>query len=312
MRNHHSISPKLLAVCGAGISLAQIASGAIGLDGTLDAEYGSAVSVQTVETGFGDNFSELDAAYARIQGGNLYLMLTGNLENNFNKLNIFIDSTAGGQNTIGGSNPPNDNWASKHNGFTFDAGFSADYLFILRNGGTQFDLDYSQVGGGALSFDSFGNVFGGSTQGAAMTGPGANLGFAFGIAFNNSNAAGVLGGNNAANQAAALAVMTGMELVIPLTALGNPANGSSIRISAMINGSNHDYLSNQYLGGLTPPQGNLGGDGLGNFTGSVGGVNLNNFTGDQFFTVVVPEPSSLALLGLGAGAACWLRRRKVA
>ena len=35
------------------------------VDGTKDAEYGGPLAVQTVETQFGDNFSELDAGYAK-------------------------------------------------------------------------------------------------------------------------------------------------------------------------------------------------------------------------------------------------------
>jgi len=285
------------------------------IDGTKDLVYGPAVSVQTVETQFGDanpnSGSELDAAYARVMNNTLYLMLTGNLEANFNKLNIFIDSKVGGQNSIvGGSNPANDGWASKYNGFTFDTGFTADYLFILRNGNTQFDLDYTVVGGAGNQFDTYANVFGGALQGATTTGAGANLGFSFGVAFNNSNVGGVLGGTGAANQIAAQAVTTGVELAIPLTALGNPGAGDVIRISAMINGSNHDYLSNQFLGGLTPPQGNLGGDGNGGFNGTVGQLNLNNFGGDQYFIVQVPEPSALALMSLGS-LALFARRRRV-
>ena len=47
--------------------------------------------------------SELDAAYARVSGGRLYLMLTGNHESNFNKLDVFIDSVVGGENTLSGA-----------------------------------------------------------------------------------------------------------------------------------------------------------------------------------------------------------------
>jgi hypothetical protein len=78
----------------------------------------------------------------------------------------------------------------------------------------------------------------------------------------------------------------------------------------MINGTGHNFLSNQLLGGLPAPQGNLGGDGNGNFTGTLSGINLNNYAGDQFFTVVVPEPSTYALVGLGLGALLAFRRRK--
>jgi len=132
------------------------------LDGMRDVSY-ELRSVQTVETQFGDGNpnggSELDAAYAWVEGGTLYLMLTGNLENNFNKLNVFIDSRAGGENVLtndanfGGNNPANDGWAAKYAGFAFDTGFDADYLLILRNGnvgGDRFDVDFAVVGGGRV------------------------------------------------------------------------------------------------------------------------------------------------------------------
>jgi hypothetical protein len=291
------------------------------LDGTRDASYGLR-SVQTVETQFGDanpnGGSELDAAYAQIHDGTLYLMLTGNLENNFNKLNIFIDSIAGGQNQLqnadgsGGNNPTNDGWAGKYAGFMFDNGFEADYMVILRNGnfgGDRFDIDYAVIGGGGAAFETASSVFG-----ASLTGSNANaLPLAgIGVAHDRSNTAGVAGGTNAANQAAAAAVTTGIELAIPLSALGNP-DPQDIKVSAMISGSNHDYLSNQFLGGLTPPQGNLGGDGSGGFNGTVGQLNLKSdvyASGDQFFTVV-PEPSSMLLAGLAlVGFAGIGRQRK--
>ena len=56
---------------------------------------------------------------------------------------------------------------------------------------------------------------------------------------------------------------------------------------------------------VTPPQGNIGGDGAGGFNGTVGQINLNNFAGEQFF--VVPEPASVVLVAL-AGVTL-LRRR---
>lgn len=293
-------------------ALTSVANGLPILDGVRDASYGPAKSVQTVETGFGDanptGGSELDAAYASIEGGMLYLMLTGNLENNFNKLNIFIDSQAGGQNVLqndgnfGGNNPENDNWASKYAGFTFDAGFEADYLLTLRNGnsgGDRFDIDFAVIGGGLGAYQLGADLFGGS-----LTGANANaLPNGIGVAFNNSNVGGVVGGSGAADPAAAQAVTTGIELGIPLAAIGNPAG--AFKISAMINGSNHDFLSNQFLGGLPAGQVNLGGDGNGGFNGTVGKLNLNNFAGDQFF--IVPEPGSLILLG---GLAALVRRRR--
>lgn len=300
----------MLATCG---TVASIAAAGPVLDGFRDALYGNAVSVQTVQTQFGDGNpnggSELDAAYARVEGGYLYLMLTGNLENNFNKLNIFIDSKAGGQNVLqnadgfGGNNPTNDGWAGKHAGYTFDTGFDADYMLIVRNGNfgnDRFDIDFATIGGGAGAFVASGDVFGGS-----LTGSNTNaLSNGIGVAFDRSNTGGVSGGDQAADQDAARAVTTGIEFAIPLSELGNP--GTEIHISAMINGSNHDYLSNQFLGGLTPPQGNLGGDGSGGYNGTVGQLDMNDFAGQQYFTVTVPTPAGLALLAI---AGLPLRRR---
>lgn len=302
----------LLFFTGAAASSAPV------LDGVRDASYGSAAAVQSVETGFGDNFSELNAAYARVDGGTLFLMLTGNLESNFNKLNIFFDSRAGGQNVLqndgnfGGNNPENDGWAAKHAGMTFDAGFEADYLLTLRNGffgGARFDIDYAVIGGGLGNYVTGPDIFGG-----ALTGSNASaLANGIGVAFNNSNAAGIGGGNGApADQTAAQAVATGIELAIPLAAIGNPVG--AFTISAMINGSNHDYLSNQFLGGLPAGTSNLGGDGTGLYNGSVSQINLNNFAGNQYFRVVaapapVPEPASLLLVSGPLSFLFWRRRR---
>src|SRR5262245_1467137 len=78
--------------------------------------YGAARSVQNTRTQCGDSVngdpriadvgSELDQVFAVVSGGRLNVLITGNLEDNFNRLEVFIDSTPGGVNTINGDALP--------------------------------------------------------------------------------------------------------------------------------------------------------------------------------------------------------------
>lgn len=318
----------LVALCGCAASA--IAQTPV-IDGTVDASYGAPIVVQQVQTGFGDvnagnpNGSELDAAYAKVDGGRLYLMLSGNQEHNFNKLDVFFDTVAGGENTLSGTPDYDFNngggWISSNfNGMTFDAGFDADYHLTSR-WGNNYEVDFVNRQGGAsamvpgatgIGSPNFGEQSSGSIL-AGNVGPnasGSSLTENLQFAIDNNNLAGVAGGSGAADQAAAAAVTTGMEFSISLADLGLPANFvGEIKIAAMINNGDHNYLSNQILGGLPGGQGNLGGDGSGGFIGDLSGVDFNNYAGNQYFTVqVVPAPASAALLGLGAFAG--LRRRR--
>lgn len=319
-----------------GLSMLATAGLAQVVDGSLDGAYGAARAVQTVQTQFGDanppgnlGGSELDAAYATFNGSRLFLMFTGNHEPNFNKLDIFIDSVAGGENQL--TNIPGydfnsgGGWISQNmGGMRFDAAFTADYhLFSRWGSGTgAYSVDFvNRMGGGSAmvpgatgsSPNAVGLIAAGSIL-AGNVGPnasGSSLSQNLHFAINNNNNAGVTGGTGAANQAAALAVTTGMEFSIDLADLGNPAPGSVIRIAAMINNGDHNYLSNQILGGLPAPQGNLGGDGNGGFTGTLSGIDFNNFAGAQYFEVrVVPEPATLAVLGVGVLALVRKRRSR--
>lgn len=296
------------------------------VDGTRDGAYGGPIAVQSVETQFGDSSGglsgggELNAAYATIDGGRLYLMLTGNIEPNFNKLSLFIDSRPGGENVLSNQLQYDFNNVSQNfGGLTFDAGFEADYHLYSRWGGGAFSVDVvDRTNGPAVTGNGAeASVGAGTPVQSGLINPGNNGANSVGgrtitgfitqpiiFGFNNNNSGGVLGGTGAANAAAAIAATTGLELSIALADLGNPG---VIRIHAVYGNGDNNYHSNQTLAGLPAGTGNLGGNGAGGFTGSLSGVNFNNFAGNQYFTIVVPEP---ATLGLMAGAWLTMRRRR--
>lgn len=287
------------------------------IDGNRDALYGAPAAVQTVDTGFGDNDSELDAAYGSCEGGRLSLFLAGNVEANFNRLEIFIDSRAGGQGVYDAAG--NDNTGAM-DGLVFDAGFTADYQVIFRRGtdlGNQrVDVDFADLAGQSAS-GYFDVMSGSGLDGIGSTGTGVNASALF-VAYDGSNAAGVGGGSGAANQAAAAAVVTGLELSIALADLGYDGS-QPLRVMVGQNNVGHDYWSNQFLGGVAAPQGNLGGDGTGGFTGE-GAIDFTTIAGNQSFeacgAVAVVEVPTLGhagaalLAALLAGAAIFAVRRR--
>ena len=278
--------------------LAATAQAAINVDGTLDADYGAALATQTVNTGCGDSTvgdgtsaggSELDAGYGVVQGGNLYIMLTGNFEANGNRVNVFISDGRSGQSTL--AVPATGNMQAM-NGSLFSPGFSATLAMDFNDyAGTAFVEEYSLVGSPSGGYvGSFG-----LTGGIGTGSPGGSI--VYGL--NNLNAAGVNGSApTAASAAAADAVTTGLEIAIPLSLLGYPTSG--IMVLADINGGGDGYLSNQFLPGLPVGSGNVG----------TSGFNFGSTSG-EYFTVPVPEPTTAALLGLaGLATVIAARNRK--
>lgn len=231
----------------------------IGVDGTLDAVYGPALAVQDTPTGFGDstlgepdsaNGSELDAAYGIIRCGTLHLLLTGNIASNFTRLELFIDSQPGGQNRLRGDNANVDGNALNRlgddgsgNGLRFDATFDPDHWFGLSGGGQPYRLNvYSAAlltsGGGAGGFlgasvaAGDGNLVGGTNP------------FRVRATIDNRNVLGV----DDMFALDALNAVTGVELAIPLAAIGNPRG--VVRVAAFIRSPDRNIVSNQVLGGI--------------------------------------------------------------
>ena len=132
----------------------------------------ASLSVQNTNTFFGDSTlddlvasgqgSEIDQMFGRIENGRLYVVVAGNVQNNFEKLEVFIDSVSGGVNQIntdpfsndpnsnvpygmdsfccGGFPPPvggntfNEGALQRMDGLKFDSSFSADYALTFTHG----------------------------------------------------------------------------------------------------------------------------------------------------------------------------------
>ncbi|MEO1495904.1 MAG: hypothetical protein AAFV43_02015 [Planctomycetota bacterium] len=140
--------------CTASAGAAPTVDGSLGGD---NAFYGPALSVQNTNTQYGNatngdprfanGGSEINAVYSAVVGDRLHVLITGNLESNYNKLSVFIDSEPGGMNRIDGGNapagvdpfccPPDQDGAEalqELDGLRFDAGFAADHFFGFSNG----------------------------------------------------------------------------------------------------------------------------------------------------------------------------------
>lgn len=282
------------------LAAAGLAGGAMGqLDGMNVGAGLPLVAVQDTATFFGDSSgadqgapfgSELNALYGTISGGTLQLGMTGNLQANFNKMWIFIDGVAGGEQTLAGDNSDGGFGEINNLGFTFDNGFEPDH-------GLRFE-----VGDGFLGVNSFDLIDNTSASVFSAGGAGAlpltdaTDGIVT-VGWDNANGAGVTD----ADASGALTATQGWEINIDLGAfLGEVP--SSVNVMAIVTNGEGTFASNQVLPGIG------GGDNLGaRAGGDFANNDFNGIAGDQFATIV-PAPASAALLGLGGLAA--VRRRR--
>jgi len=293
----HLIIAASAVLATAGLANAQLT----GAD--FASKYGAPLWVQNVGTQFGNNTdssvefangSEINALYGTISGGTLFLGVAGNLETNFNKLNLVLDLGSGGANTLPNDLPNLGNLG----GLTFDSGFNANAVISFTGGNNPIEWYID----GALIDGTGGFLGGGQVVGNLLS---VQLGGAdISVSQDNSNTGGV-GELGQPFDSDPGSVTTGSEWSFDLAALGWDGV-SAIKIAGWINGGGNDFMSNQVIGGLPDGTGNLGGDGFGNFTGNLAGIDFNNFAGLQY--VVIPTPGAMALFGL-AGLAAVRRRR---
>ena len=312
------------------------------VDGQLDAAfYGAPVAVQNTPTAFGNatnghtrfavQGSELDAAYARVSDGYLFLFIAGNLETygqgltwstgNQNKLDLFVDCIPGGQNSLRGDNADVDGGALScmghldpaNDGLKFDAGFEADFYLAFYNRTEvvpYFSPPQVEAWRGYLFYATLPTAGGGASQTLGVAQDPTHTSFVTTftftngvmLGFNNSNTGGVngTGSPNESDTSLASNVTTGLELAIPVEffAAADGALNDAIRIVAFVNDVNHRYMSNQVLGPMGQASGGYG---------NLGDPRLFNFSetyspGDQFFAAANPYLSARAFLAPDFGA----------
>jgi autotransporter-associated beta strand protein len=274
-----------------------------------DVSFGAPLATQTINSGFGDSTSgdgqsvggsELDAAYATIQNGELYVFISGNLEaaessvsgSSANHVVLFVDAgVSGGENTLTAGNS---GYLNHANGSTFSPGFNATFAIDSNDyQNTLYTDEYSPIATSAGSYIGSAALSSNGKTGVT-TGVGGNQNLndtGIAIGFNDTNAAGVNGtSGTAAVNTAADAVTTGIDYGVPLSVLGSPTG--TIKLMAVVEGAGDGYASNQFLPGLPVGTGDLG-DGTEAYSlaGVSAGFNLSTLPGN-YFTINVPAAQS--------------------
>jgi len=247
---------------------ATVVSGAPTIDGTADAAYGAPIFVSNTGTGFGNAVngdpvqtnggmgggSEISNLYARLVDENangtpdaLYILVGGNLEENFNKLHLWFDvdasaMTPAGQNVVRNDNVDiNFNAINRQAGLEFDTGFTGDLMFIygFGNTGSMFesfaDMATTPTNGGGSG------AFLGAGTPALLTSGTTGLGEGVQVSVNNSNTGGV-GPSGFTPTIPNPDVAVGSELDAVWTYLDVPNNRLNLLLAGNLQSNNNRLL----------------------------------------------------------------------
>jgi alpha-amylase len=234
------------------------------IDGTIvgDPRWTTPVSIQTVQTGFGDNTdstpdgnsggSELDQLFVSSTTTTLSLGVAGNLEPNGNAIILMFDTNglAGGANVLDGTGATSTWLGSQSNsaaGTKLPTGFTADIVLEVQAHTPNQTLTlyaYTFGADGKLaSEDTVGNVEAnpGFPTTGTITGTVNGASYTFQVALDNSHTGPVAAGSSAANPTGAGAA-TGLEISIPVALLGRGPYGIVVGLTGA-----SGYWSNQFL-----------------------------------------------------------------
>ncbi|CAN5308045.1 hypothetical protein BH09SUM1_BH09SUM1_29000 [soil metagenome] len=262
-------------LAAAGVAHADFKTPTIEGTGITVANYGTALSLQTATPGFGTTL-QLGELYVANDATNLYVGIAGNNANNNSGIYIFIDSVTGGATTLepntAGGYDVFDDLAATGNGL-LPASFTLNTALNIKS-----TTNATSLG----SWDLISNA-------ATYRGDAGTYTGGFNVGVDNSNAS--------STPFTAGAVSTGIEVQIPRTEIGSPANGATIKIFASSGnftkgGNAANYMSNQVIPN-PGTAGNFGNDGAGGSGGN--GLNYNGTGGPNITpaSYVMAAPSSV-------------------
>ncbi|GJM25392.1 MAG: hypothetical protein DHS20C16_18070 [Phycisphaerae bacterium] len=213
---------------------------------------GALIATQDNETGLGDNVSELNQMFVRVETDEIHIGLTGNLATDGTGMALFLDSIPGGQNALDTATfPTPPSGIPQLTGLTMESGFSPDFVIFVNAFGGSVYVDHYELasgGGGVKRFIGSGTV--GDLDGFLNGGNNPN---GMLVAINNANTNGVT--DSSASQAAT--ATSGLELSIPLADMGLVETSGTAKMLAMLLSSG-GLVSNQLLPGVGGGQGLLG------------------------------------------------------
>jgi len=241
-----------------------VVSGAPTIDGTADSSYGPPIFVSNTGTGFGDNTdpdpvltsggSEIANLYARLvdedsngSADALYVLVGGNLEQNFNRLHLWFDVDAAaampaGQNVVRNDNADiNFNAINRQAGLEFDDGFTGDFMLIYAfgNTGSMFEA-FADMATTPTSGGGTGAFLGAGTPGL-LTSTTTGVGEGVTISVNNSNVGGV-GPSGFTPSIPDIDVAVGSELDAIWTHLDIPNNRLNLLLAGNLQSNDNRLL----------------------------------------------------------------------
>ena len=252
----------LCVILGLTMFFNYTAHSAVTVDGTRDADYGTApISVQVHASTWGGN-NTLANCFALQEGSKLNLFLGGRVWGN--AMVICIDSKSGGLTSLASNtlSSVNDNYQVNNFGafltpFTFEAGFAADYMVRIYGDGPNAHVTICDLQSGS-------NV--------------SYAGNAGDTTISNSFISAARASWNEVTGSFA-DVSSGFEAQLDLVEMGAPlASNTNVKIVALIANGGSDFAPNQFLGPL--PTADL----LGN---TIKGLNLQELSGEQTLSIPI-------------------------